>query len=338
LELSDFDFELPETAIARHPADRRDASRLLVLRRQTEEIEHASFADLPRLLRPRDLVVVNDTKVLHARLDAVKETGGKVEILLVEPQGDSWKAMVNTSKPLKPEQVLRLVRAPEVAIRVRERLEGGFCLLDLPGDATQLANRWGDVPLPPYLGRTAQESDKERYQTIFAREGAERSVAAPTAGLHFTREVMKSLAQRGVEWTKVTLHVGPGTFLPVRERIEDHVMHAERYEIDAVAADMISRTRAGGGRIVAVGTTVTRVLETVGRNIVATSGSTDLFIKPGFEFRAVDVLLTNFHLPKSTLLMLVAAYAGYDFTMRAYREAVAGGYRFFSYGDAMLIL
>ncbi len=339
MRLEDFDYELPEAAIARRPADRRDASRLLVLRRDGEVLEHAGFVDLPRLLRPRDLVVVNDTKVLHARLQAEKkQTGGKVEILLVEPEASGgWRAMVNTSKPLKPGQVLVLSAAREVEITVRARLDEGFCVLALPDEG--VAARFGEVPLPPYLGRSPDAADAERYQTIFARAGAERSVAAPTAGLHFTREVMSALARRGIEWTRLTLHVGPGTFLPVRaERIEDHVMHAERYELDAVAADTIARTRAAGGRIVAVGTTVTRVLETIGTPVRACAGATDLFIRPGHRFQNADVLLTNFHLPKSTLLMLVAAFAGYDFTMRAYREAVKEGYRFFSYGDAMLIL
>jgi S-adenosylmethionine:tRNA ribosyltransferase-isomerase len=339
MRLEDFDFDLPDAAIARYPADRRDASRLLVLRRAEQTLEHARFVDLPKMLRAGDLVVVNDTKVLHARLDAKKkETGGKVEILLVEPIAPrSWRAMVNTSKALRPGQTL--VVAPDVELSVEVGSAGGFCVLRLPSDASELAHRFGQVPLPPYLGRAVEDSDRERYQTIFAREGADRSVAAPTAGLHFTPEVISALAKRGVEWTKLTLHVGPGTFLPVRtERIDDHVMHAERYEVDAVAADMIERTRAKGGRVVGVGTTVTRVLETIGRPAKPTSGATDLFIRPGYAFCGIDCLLTNFHLPKSTLLMLVAAFAGYDFTMRAYREAVSQGYRFFSYGDAMLIL
>jgi S-adenosylmethionine:tRNA ribosyltransferase-isomerase len=346
VKLEDFDFDLPDGSIARYPTERRDGARLLVLRRsqaahgrsEAQAVEHRRFTDLPALLRPGDLVVVNDTKVLWARFVTRKrETGGKVEVLLIAPiEGRRWRAMLNGAKALRPGQALDL--EPGVEIVVRERPVEGFADVELPMDAEALAARYGDVPLPPYLSRDAEASDRERYQTIFARAGAERSVAAPTAGLHFTRGVLAELARRGVEHTRLTLHVGPGTFLPVRaERIEEHRMHAERYEVPAAAAEAIVRARTAGGRIVAVGTTVTRVLETVSP-LRASSGSTELFIRPGHAFANVDALLTNFHLPKSTLLMLVSAFAGHDATMAAYREAIAEGYRFFSYGDAMLIL
>jgi S-adenosylmethionine:tRNA ribosyltransferase-isomerase len=340
VRLSDFDFELPEAAIARHPGARRDASRLMVLDRARAGVEHRTFADLPALLSPGDLVVANDTRVLPARLEATKvATGGRVELLLVEPvDGDErrWRAMVGASKPVRPGAVLRVGDDAELEVVAAEG--EGFVVVALPEDAATLTARHGRLPLPPYLGRDAEPADTDRYQTIFAR-GPERSVAAPTAGLHFTPEVLAGLEARGVGFATVTLHVGPGTFLPVRtDDVTEHRMHAERFHVDAATAARVEATRAAGGRVVAVGTTVTRVLETLGRPLREAEGSTDAFLRPGHAFTGIDALITNFHLPRSTLIMLVAALAGRERVLEAYRTAVAEGYRFFSYGDAMLIL
>ncbi len=347
LSLSDFDFELPEASIARFPAQQRDGSRLMVLRRSPSSgeapLSHHRFDELPGLLRPGDLVLANDSRVLKARLRAKKETGGRVEVLLVEPLPQNpgqWRVMLSGAKSVRPGARLTLAGDGDAPVlEVLKKEEEGFAVVALPEPAEEIAERYGQLPLPPYLGRTAQDEDLKRYQTIFARDSAQRSVAAPTAGLHFSREILKQLARRGIEWNTITLHVGPGTFLPVRgDSIESHRMHAERFEVSASCEAAITRNRAAGGRTVAVGTTVTRTLESLTPPIRATSGTTDVFIKPGFEFRSVDVLLTNFHLPRSTLLMLVSAFAGRDRVIAAYEEAVREGYRFYSYGDAMLIL
>ncbi len=335
--LSDFDYALPATAIARHPASRRDASRLMTLDRRTGAVEHRGFRELPDLLRPQDLLIVNDTRVRPARLHCRKPTGGRVEVLLVEPDGDRWLALAQASKPIKPETVLTVDDAP-VTVTVIDRLDDGWLRVAVSGDVEEVTERYGELPLPPYMDRPAAPEDTERYQTIFARRDRTGSVAAPTAGLHFTDEVMAALHRRGISTTSITLHVGPGTFLPVRtENVDAHRMHAERFTLPEAAALAIDRTRREGGRVVAVGTTVTRVLEAVDDPTQPTSGSTDLFIRPGFAFRHVDALITNFHLPKSTLLMLVCAFAGRDPVLAAYRTAVDAGYRFYSYGDAMLI-
>ena len=341
MRLSDFDFHLPEEAIARHPAPDRDGARLMVLQRRTGEIDHRRFRDLPELLARGDLVVANDTRVLRARLAATKVgTGGRVEILLVEPLGEltplRWRAMVNASKPVRPAQRLALAGGGEVEVVASEG--EGFVVLDLPEPAEALTARCGAMPLPPYLGREAEPEDDTRYQTIFARPDEARSVAAPTAGLHFTPQVLADLAARGIERTALTLHVGPGTFLPVRsDDVTSHRMHAERFDLPAEAVAQIAAAQARGGRVVAVGTTVTRVLE-ASVALAPRRGSTDLFIRPGHLFRHVDAMVTNFHLPRSTLLMLVSAFAGRELILEAYRTAVKERYRFFSYGDAMLIL
>lgn len=342
MRLTDFDFELPETSIARYPAERRDRSRLLVIDRSRGTLAHHTFSALPTLLDPGDLLVVNDTKVLSGRLEAKKKaTGGRVELLLIEPDPETpllWKAMAQGAKSLRVG--LELQVDPSIDPLVVRGIEGaGFIQVELPEPAESLTARFGALPLPPYLRRDAEAQDEDRYQTIFARDDAQRSVAAPTAGLHFSDEVREAARARGIGIAPVTLHVGPGTFLPVRtDDVSEHVMHAERYTIGSETVARIEEARAAGRRIVAVGTTVTRVLETIGWPPTPRAGSTDIFIRPGFEFSVVDALVTNFHLPRSTLLMLVSAFADRDLVLTAYRTAVDEGYRFYSYGDATLVL
>jgi S-adenosylmethionine:tRNA ribosyltransferase-isomerase len=342
MRLSDFDYVLPEELVAQEPLTPRDASRLLVLPPGGPR-EHARFAELDRLLAPGDLLVFNDTKVIPARLVGTKESGGKVEILLCEPLegglGRRWRAMGQASKPIRPGAALAF---DGLAARVVEAEGEGFYLVDLDreGDALEAAlARAGRVPLPPYIHREPDARDRERYQTIWAR--APGSAAAPTAGLHFTEALLARLERRGVRRTAVTLHVGPGTFLPIRgDDLEAHRMHAEQYEVPPAAAEEIAACRARGGRVVAVGTTSVRTLESAwdGARVAPGAGRTTLFVKPGHAFRTVDALVTNFHLPRSTLLVLVCAFGGTERVLAAYRDAVALRYRFFSYGDAMLLL
>jgi S-adenosylmethionine:tRNA ribosyltransferase-isomerase len=342
MELSDFDYELPEELVAQEPVTPRDASRLLVLPAAGPP-EHRRFPELEALLAPGDLLVFNDTKVIPARLVGRKETGGRIELLLCEPLegglGRRWRAMGQASKPIRPGTVVRL---EGLSVRIEEDEGEGFYVvrLDAEGAALEAAlSRAGRIPLPPYIRRAPGPLDAERYQTIWAR--APGSAAAPTAGLHFTAPLLARLAARGVRRTAVTLHVGPGTFLPVRGgSIEAHRMHPERYEVPAAAAAEIAGCRASGGRIVAVGTTTVRTLESAfdGERVAPGAGRTALFVRPGYRFRAVDALLTNFHLPRSTLLMLACAFGGTARVLGAYRESVRLRYRFFSYGDAMLLL
>lgn len=339
MQLSDFDFELPEDRIAQHPVEPRDASRLLVLRRSTPELAHQHVRDLPELLSPGDLLVVNDSRVLPARLFARKETGGRVEILLVEPTAQgTWRCMAAASKSIRVGQRLS-IEGDAATASVVAVLGDGFVELELSEDAVVIAERAGELPLPPYMKRSPEPADAERYQTVFAAREKAGSVAAPTAGLHFTSELLARLAARNVEVARITLHVGPGTFLPVRtERIEEHRMHAERFEVSKETAAAVAQARARGSRVVAVGTTSVRTLESAGPALATGAGLTDIFIRPGHSFRNVDAMLTNFHLPKSTLVMLVAAFAGRERVLEAYRAAIEWDYRFFSYGDAMLIL
>ncbi|MGC3997281.1 MAG: tRNA preQ1(34) S-adenosylmethionine ribosyltransferase-isomerase QueA [Anaeromyxobacter sp.] len=343
MNVSDFDFALPEALIAQAPVSPRDASRLLVLPPGGAPPQHRAFLELPGLLAPGDLLVFNDTRVIPARLVGVKPSGGKAELLLCEGLegglGRRWKAMGQASKGLRPGTVLSF---DGLTARVDAALGEGFyeVMLDREGPALQEAlARAGLIPLPPYIRRAPSAEDAERYQTVFAR--APGSAAAPTAGLHFTERVLAALAARGVERATVTLHVGPGTFLPVRaERVEDHRMHAERYEVSPAAAAAFAACRARGGRVVAVGTTSLRTLESAfrGGGLAQGEGRTEIFIHPGHAFQAVDGLVTNFHLPRSTLLMLVCALGGTERVLAAYAEAVTSGYRFFSYGDATLLL
>lgn len=334
LTLADFDYALPTELIAQTPLPQRSASRLLVVdgQRRTD----SSFVDLPLLLRAGDLLVMNDSRVLHARLLGNKESGGQIEIL-VERLLDQYTvlAQLRASKPPKPGSHLRLEGALDVEVLGRD---GEFYRLRFSGDAADLIERHGRLPLPPYIERAAEAPDEERYQTVYAREKG--SVAAPTAGLHFDQALLGKLREKGVDIAYVTLHVGAGTFQPVRESdIARHRMHTESYVLPQATADAIAAARARGGRVVAVGTTSLRVLESAALegNLKVGSGETALFVTPGFEFRVVDLLITNFHLPKSTLLMLVSAFGGMDELRAAYRYAIAARYRFFSYGDAMLL-
>lgn len=336
LRRSDFHFELPPELIAQQPPAVRSASRLLVL---DAPLRDARMTDLPGLLEPGDLLVFNDTRVIPARLYGEKDTGGRVEILVERLLGEREAlAQVRASKPPKPGARLRLDGAA-AALVVAGR-EGEFYRLQLDGAPALLPvlEAAGHVPLPPYIDRPDAPADRERYQTLFAR--APGAVAAPTAGLHFDEALLGAIRARGVETGAVTLHVGAGTFQPVRvENLAEHRMHQERFAVSAALAEQVARTRARGGRVVAVGTTVVRTLESVALAgpIAPSEGETGIFITPGFRFQAVDALLTNFHLPESTLLMLVSAFAGRERVLEAYAHAVRERYRFFSYGDAMFI-
>ena len=334
----DFDYALPKELIAHEPPAERAGGRLMVVNRHTNRIEHRRVWDLPRVLPTRALLVVNDSKVIPARLRAERPSGGAVEVLLVEQLEDlRWTAMVRASKRPKSGEQLRLVdrrgAASEATLRFVEDAGQGRAIVEL-GDASQLAD-FGEPPLPPYIDRAVRHQDWNRYQTIYA--DPEGSIAAPTAGLHFTHELLAALQAQGIARTPITLHVGPGTFTPVRcERVADHTLEAERYVVSQDSARAIAAARSEGRAVVAVGTTATRVLEST--DGCAGEGRADLFIYPGYSFRIVDALITNFHLPRSTLLMLVAAFAGRDLILNAYREAVRERYRFYSYGDAMLVL
>lgn len=334
---SDFHFDLPEELIAQRPAAERRGSRLLVLDGAEETLQDRLFTDLPGLLRPGDLLVFNDTRVIPARLYGRKESGGQVEVLVERITAErEVLAHVRASKSPKPGSWLTLEEQVEVEVSGRD---GALFMLRFPGPVLEILKRVGHMPLPPYIGREAVESDAERYQTVYARK--EGAVAAPTAGLHFDEAMLAHLELMGIESAYVTLHVGAGTFQPVRtEDIREHVMHSEYIEVPEAVVEAVAHTRARGGRVVAVGTTVVRSLESAARGgeLRAFQGETDIFIYPGYSFRVVDAMITNFHLPESTLLMLVSAFAGYEQVMRAYRHAVAEKYRFFSYGDAMFVL
>jgi len=338
---SDYDFNLPKELIAQRPLDRRDASRLMVVDRASGHIHHKTFTDILGLISPSDVLVVNRTRVIRARLLGARASGAPAEILLLKPLGDArYEAMVSPGGKLKPGR--RVTIAPGFVVEILDVTDRRTRVVRLESDIPldEAIERYGHVPLPPYIERPDASDDAERYQTVFAREKG--SVAAPTAGLHFTPELLARLAQRGTATAEILLHVGAGTFKPVE--VDDpsaHVMHEEWYRVSAEAAQTINDRRAGGGRAWAVGTTTVRTLETMttgdGR-VRSGEGETRIFIRPGHRFRAVDRVITNFHLPRSTLIMLVAAFAGYELTMRAYREAVAERYRFYSYGDAMAII
>ena len=340
LTVDDFDFLLPPEQIAQHPARERTGSRLLHVCGQ----QHfdRKFVDLPGLLKAGDLLVFNDTRVINARFFGQKETGGQVEIML-ERIVDATHAIcqIRASKAPKVGCLLRLADAFTVRMTGRTGTDGDFFALELVdrGDFWALAEQYGKLPLPPYINHPAEGADQTRYQTIYAR--APGAVAAPTAGLHFDEPMLAMLKARGINTAFLTLHVGAGTYRPMRvEKIAEHRMHSEHFEIPAVTAEAIAATRAAGGRVIAVGTTSLRALESAGNDdgsVRTGAAETDIFITPGYHFKVVDCLITNFHLPKSTLLMLVSAFAGYDAIRAAYAHAVAEHYRFFSYGDAMLL-
>lgn len=340
LTVDDFDFPLPPELIAQHPAPERTGSRLLHVTGSSHVDRR--FTDLPTLLRTGDLLVFNDTKVIKARFFGVKETGGQVEIML-ERIVDATHALcqIRASKAPKPGCLLRLADAFTVHMTGRAGKDGDLFALELVDreDFWAVAEQYGALPLPPYIEHSAEAADESRYQTVYAREPG--AVAAPTAGLHFDEAMLDTLRAQGIGTAFVTLHVGAGTYRPVRvERIAEHRMHSERYEIPQATAAAIAATRAAGGRVIAVGTTSLRALESAGNadgTVRTGSAETDIFITPGYRFQVVDRLITNFHLPKSTLLMLVSAFAGYDAIRAAYAHAVADRYRFFSYGDAMLL-
>ncbi len=342
MRTSDFDYELPRELIAQYPSERRDESRLLVLRRDRDEFEHRRFRDILEYLRPEDCLVLNESRVIPARLIGRKAlTGGRVEVFLLEPgTDDTWTALVRPGARVADGATI--VFSENLSAVVESTLDEGKRKVRLlaEGDPLEELSAVGRVPLPPYIDREPEPVDVERYQTVYARVPG--AVAAPTAGLHFTEKLLERAEDEGVRTARVILHVGLGTFRPVAsDDPEEHHMDEERYELPEGAAAEINEARAAGGRIVAVGTTAVRVLESTadeGGEVRAGSGSTGLFIRPPYEFRAVDALVTNFHLPKSTLLMLVSALAGREKVLAAYREAVEAGYRFYSYGDAMLII
>ncbi|MGD2215461.1 MAG: tRNA preQ1(34) S-adenosylmethionine ribosyltransferase-isomerase QueA [Gemmatimonadales bacterium] len=342
LRTRDFDYPLDERLIAQRPLPDRDASRLLHVRRQEKNFVDRTFRDLASLISPGDVLVLNDTRVFPARLIGQKPSGAGAEVLLIErldAAGSRWRALVRPGAKLKPGRVVEV--APDLKVVIEETVEGGMRLVRLDSGLApdQAIARYGHVPLPPYIRRPDDEADRSRYQTVYARQRG--SVAAPTAGLHFSDSLLAAIEARGVEIATVTLHVGPGTFRPVE--VEDpgrHQLDAEWYRVTPQAAETINRARARGGAIWAVGTTTVRTLETaVGADgrLAPGAGTTDLFVRPGYRFRSVDRLVTNFHLPRSTLLMLVAGFAGLDLTMAAYRHAAEAGYRFYSYGDAMAV-
>lgn len=342
MDVQQFDFELPEHLIAQHPLEDRTASRLLVLNKETGNILHQRFTNLIDHLVPGDVLVLNDSRVLPARLIGEKEgTGAKIEVLLLKSLGDDrWETLVKPGKRVKPGTVVVFGNGLLRCVCEESTDMGGRIVrFSYEGIFYEILERLGTMPLPPYIHE--QLEDQERYQTVYARERG--SAAAPTAGLHFTKEYLEQIAAKGVHITTITLHVGLGTFRPVSaDRVEEHVMHAEYYEISQETADVVNAAKEEGRRVIAVGTTSCRTLETVGSahggRLAATSGWTDIFIYPGYHFSIIDGMLTNFHLPKSTLVMLVSALAGKENILNAYKSAVEQEYRFFSFGDAMLII
>lgn len=349
MNIKEFDYELPENLIAQMPADKRQNSKMLVLDKGTQTIEHKHFYNIVDYIDSNTILVLNNTKVLPARLYGTKETGGKIEVFLLEAQQNSndkiWSCLIRPSKKVKPDTVITINE--ELQIRPIKRLEDdGEWLIELTyeGNLFDILHKVGNIPLPPYIERKLNKEelkqfDMERYQTVYAKD--EGSVAAPTAGLHFTKEILKKLEEKGVEIAYVTLNVGLGTFRPVKcENILEHKMHSETFEITKTTAEQINKAKSQGKKLVAVGTTTVRTLETAFQKygkITECKDHSELFIYPPYDFKVVDSLITNFHLPKSTLLMLVSALAGKDFIFKAYNEAINNEYRFFSYGDCMFI-
>lgn len=354
--LEDFDYFLPEELIAQFPLKKRDNSRMMVVSRENKDVQNKHFFDIISYLKKSDVLVLNNTKVIPARLIGTKSTGAKVEIFLLHPASDSslnsekrpktlWYALIKNLKRLKPNDIVKI--SDEFSVKLLQKGEitsagPGENLVELIFEGDDLSNvleKYGEIPLPPYIQRKNIQEDKNTYQTVFAKTPG--SVAAPTAGLHFTSEILENIREKGVKIVYITLNVGLGTFLPVKENnILDHKMHTESFEIPQDTADIINEAKISGKNIVAVGTTVTRTLEAVYRKygkILSVKDETDIFIYPPYEFKVIDKLLTNFHLPKSTLIMLVSALMGRDFTLSCYKKAVEEKYRFFSYGDCMFI-
>ncbi len=340
MKVSDFNYDLPQELIAQHPYDKRDEARLMVIDAKTQKIEHRIFKDVLEYLNEGDCLVINNTKVLPARLYGKKDTGANVEFLLLKRiEGDTWEVMVRPGNKLKPRSKVSfgdgLLKA-----EVLEVLEGGNrkVTFEYNGIFNEILDQIGLMPLPPYIKEKLKENDK--YQTVYAKYDG--SSAAPTAGLHFTEELLEKIKQKGVKIANVTLHVGIGTFRPVKaENVEEHAMHSEHYYIKQEDADLINNAKKSGHKVVCVGTTSCRVLESVADEngmVKETEGDTNIFIYPGYQFKCIDRLITNFHLPESTLIMLVSSLAGKDFVMKAYEEAVREKYKFFSFGDAMMIL
>lgn len=337
---SAFDYELPRDRIARYPAERRDESKLMVLDRAGNAIEHRRFRDIVEYIPAGDALVLNETRVFPARLIGKRASGGEAEILLLRPHGEHWEALVRPGAKLKPGRRVHVADDFDVEIVASTPDGGRVVALHTSLPIPEALQRYGHMPLPPYIERADESIDRERYQTVYARE--EGSVAAPTAGLHFTDVLLRDIEAKGVELVRIVLHVGVGTFRPIE--VEDpaqHVMHEEHYTASDDAISAMTAIRAKGGKLWAVGTTVARTLESIADEdgtLHAGSGATALFIRPPYRYKVVDHLITNFHLPRSTLLMLVAAFGGYDLVMNAYREAIAGDYRFYSYGDAMVLI
>lgn len=346
MNISEFDYELPENLIAQMPADKRQNSKMLVLDKQNQTIEHKHFFDIVDYIDSNSILVLNNTKVLPARLYGTKDTGAKIEVFLLEAkENKNWSCLIKPSKRVKPDTIITI--SEDLKVKPINKLEDdGEWLVELiyDGDLFEILHKVGNIPLPPYIERKLKtdelkQFDMERYQTVYAKD--EGSVAAPTAGLHFTEEILQKLKDKGVEIAYVTLNVGLGTFRPVKcDNVLDHKMHSETYEITQEAADIINKAKTNGKKLIAVGTTTVRTLETAYRKlggIKACNDHSELFIYPPYEFKVVDELITNFHLPKSTLLMLVSALAGKEFIFAAYNQAIANNYRFFSYGDCMFI-
>ncbi|MGL5268989.1 MAG: tRNA preQ1(34) S-adenosylmethionine ribosyltransferase-isomerase QueA [Selenomonadaceae bacterium] len=338
--LSEFDYDLPEELIAQTPCEPRNHSRLMVLDRQQQTVQHQHFYDLKNFLVPGDTLIFNDTRVMPARLIGHRDkTGGKVEVFLLRRiNGNEWETLVKPGKKAQPGNVICFGDELSCEVLSHTDFGGRIVRFSYDGIFEEILDRLGETPLPPYIHEKL--ADKERYQTVYSKE--QGSAAAPTAGLHFTKEMMQELETMGVNLGFVTLHVGLGTFRPVSvDKIEDHAMHKEYYSVPTETAELIATTKARGGRVIAVGTTSIRTLESAAQAkgvIEAGSGWTEIFIYPGYEFKIVDAMITNFHLPKSTLLMLISAFAGKEFVLSAYRQAVEEKYRFFSFGDAMLLV
>ncbi|MCE5284908.1 MAG: tRNA preQ1(34) S-adenosylmethionine ribosyltransferase-isomerase QueA [Pelosinus sp.] len=335
--LSDFDYFLPEELIAQHPCAERDHSRLLILSREKEQLEHKHFFDLPLFLHPGDTLVFNDTKVIPARLiGSKKDTGAKIEVFLLNHTGEDWEVLVKPGKKARIGTIIEFSNELSCEILSSTDFGGRVVKFHYDGIFEEILDKLGETPLPPYIKERL--ADKDRYQTVYAKERG--SAAAPTAGLHFTESLLAELKTKGVNLAFVTLHVGLGTFRPVNvDNILEHKMHREYYSVSPETAEVINQTKQRGNRVIAVGTTAVRTLETVAAEgkMTSKSGFTEIFIYPGYQFKIVDAMVTNFHLPKSTLLMLISAFAGKDKVLAAYKEAVDKRYRFFSFGDAMFI-